>query len=196
MSIRRRFSVLFGGNRAERRAHERSQTNGYHINGYGFPTFDEEVTPPNHPRQQTTERPYPPVPQHRTAERPTHDAPGTSSRPRFTNLPFRTPPQPKVPVRRLTKEDLRQLCEMIKEKHHLDHVIWGLRNCREPDRKLVEVKMRAADGLMTKIQNVVKNNDKEGVFEKESDYQKFKEIRKLINLPGKRVWMTNPPWNE
>jgi len=112
---------------------------------------------------------------------------------RNENKPFST--KQKRSDRKMEPEDLRELCELIKERHCLDIVIWSLRNARMPDRYLVEIKMRKSDAILAKIETVVKTFDNLGAFSNNEEYSKFKDIKKRIELPGKRRWMKDPPWD-
>jgi hypothetical protein len=106
----------------------------------------------------------------------------------FTNRPR--------PARRIEAEDLRELCELIKERHGMDTVIWDLRNSRNPDRHLVQAKMKRADAILNKIETIVRTFDHPEAFSNMEEYNKFREIKRRVDLPGKRRWMRDPPWNE
>jgi hypothetical protein len=107
-----------------------------------------------------------------------------------SNLPSRVLPPPK----KIDAQDLRELCELIKERHGLDVVLNGWQDVRLPDRPFVEEQMRKADAILARIENIVRVYAHPAAFEKTEDYNKFMEIKNLVAMSGKRNWTKYPPW--
>ncbi len=56
--------------------------------------------------------------------------------------------------------------------------------------------MKKADAILAKIEEIVRTFDHPQAFSNMDEYYKFKEIKRRVDLPGKRRWMKDPPWHE
>ena len=92
----------------------------------------------------------------------------------------------------MSTKQLHELRELIRTKYKLDVVIWALRGVRKPDRSIVEGKMQQADAIMKEITNTVNGWGPDSGWT-ESEKERAEEIKRRINLTGKRCWMENPP---
>lgn len=104
-------------------------------------------------------------------------------------------PKALMPGLKVQPEDIRNLCELIRQRYALDVEIWDLRHVKRRDRHLVEDKMRRSDAMLRKIYRTVCEWDNPKAFESE-DWDKLQQIKIRIEEDGKRIWATNPPWDD
>jgi hypothetical protein len=101
-------------------------------------------------------------------------------------------------VKKMQPEELRELCELIKERHGLDLQLWSLKSARRADQHLVEIKMHKADAMLRKIETIVKTFDHREAFSSQEEYAKFLDIKRRVLMTGKRYWCRpgNAPWDD
>jgi hypothetical protein len=106
-------------------------------------------------------------------------------------------PNHRAPGQKVTKEELRDLRELMRKKYALDGEIWLLKDVKPRDYPIVEVKMRMADATLQRIREIVDSFDSPEFFEWQADYWKLREIKSRMAEPGKKeCWMNEPPWKE
>lgn len=96
----------------------------------------------------------------------------------------------------ISTDTLRELRDLIRTRYELDVEIWSLRKVRKPDRPIVEEKMERADAVLTEIFAIVRAWDSTEKSWTKSEWEKAKDIQKRILADGKRLWSSNPPWED
>jgi hypothetical protein len=97
----------------------------------------------------------------------------------------------------VTPLQIRELGELIRLRYALDNMIWGQRHCSPVSRPLVEEIGRRADATLREIISIVEAWDNPDVWDPQSgDWQRLREIKRRIEMGGKRTWADNPPWEE
>jgi len=129
-----------------------------------------------------TTRP-PAVPVHLPEQRRNDTAPG--------DLPLHREAGQKI-----TAEELSELGDLIRKRYQLDIQIHSERFLRPRDRDITQAKIREADALLSKIGRTVLSWDRPDFFEQGTgDYEAFQEVAERVLRPGKRDWVTEPPWS-
>jgi len=105
------------------------------------------------------------------------------------DLPRERPANQKV-----TKEEIRELCDLVRKRFALDADLWNLREAREHDRHKVWDRIHKADATLAKIQRTLDSWNRVDLFESRSDWDTVVDIKRRVNLPGKRNWIAKPPW--
>jgi len=105
-------------------------------------------------------------------------------------------PKALMPGVKVQPEEIRNLCELIRQRYALDVEIWDLRHVKRRDRDLVEDKMRRSDAMLQKIYGTVCGWDNPEAFESQKDWDKLQQIKIRIEEDGKRFWTANPPWDD
>jgi len=93
-------------------------------------------------------------------------------------------------------ERMRQLRELIRQKYELDVEIWSMRKVKRWNRHKVEAKMEKADEIYAEIISTVRSWDGNPRYWKKHEWKKAQEVQRRLQAPGKRVWKSNPPWEE
>ncbi|KAF2792511.1 hypothetical protein K505DRAFT_326094 [Melanomma pulvis-pyrius CBS 109.77] len=112
-----------------------------------------------------------------------------------------TPPPGDIPTSRTknqkaTKEEIRDLRELIRYRYALDVEIWNLRDVQDFNRDVVREKMRKSTAALGKIKRIVDNLDDRSYFSSDAEYEKLRQIKFRVSEGGKRDWDRNPPWEE
>ncbi len=107
-----------------------------------------------------------------------------------------TPPAHFTPGYKIQPEEIRQLTELIRMRYREDLDIWGARSVTQASYSDVRESMNKSDEILRKIKQLVEMYDQRALFEKDSDWDKFQDIKVRIMKPGKAHWENNPPWND
>jgi hypothetical protein len=102
---------------------------------------------------------------------------------------------PRQKGQKVEPKELRELCELIRQRYSLDVEIWSLRRTLHTNRKAVEDKMRQSDAILKKINRIVDFWDSEDAFPNAIDRAKFQAIKESIKLDGKRNWAKDSPFD-
>ncbi len=81
-------------------------------------------------------------------------------------------------------------------RYREDLDIWGARSVTQASYSDVRESMNKSDEILRKIKQLVEMYDQRALFEKDSDWDKFQDIKVRIMKPGKAHWENNPPWND
>jgi hypothetical protein len=100
-------------------------------------------------------------------------------------------------AQRVTPTQVRELNELIRQRYALDNMIWGQRHCSPVSRPRVAEIGRRADATLREIISIVEAWDNPDVWDPQSgDWQRLREIKRKIEMGGKRIWADHPPWEE
>lgn len=103
-------------------------------------------------------------------------------------------PKVRVQGEKVQSKEIRDLCELVRKRYALDVDIWSLRDARNRDREEVQALMVKADAALARIRRTLDSWDRSDLFDSERDWLKMQDIKRRINVPGKRDWLKNPPW--
>jgi len=105
-------------------------------------------------------------------------------------------PRARIKNQLATKEELRDLRELIRYRYALDVEIWNLRDVQEYNREVVREKMKKSTAALHKIRRIVDSLDNRSYFSSDVEHEKLKQIKSRILLAGKRDWDRHPPWED
>jgi hypothetical protein len=93
----------------------------------------------------------------------------------------------------VTKDELRELGELIRERYKLDMLLHNLRNKTSYEDDVILENTIKSTAALAKIKRLVDSFDRPDLFQVPSDHNKLKEIRRRIYEGGKRDWNKHPP---
>ncbi|KAK5163261.1 uncharacterized protein LTR77_010847 [Saxophila tyrrhenica] len=94
-----------------------------------------------------------------------------------------------------SKETVRILRELIRNKYRLDILIWQNRRVQRADRELIFRDCHEADRMRRHILSIVKSWE-EDMFDREEDWSMAKKIKNSLGREDEHaVWADIPPWN-
>lgn len=105
-------------------------------------------------------------------------------------------PITRKPGQKATKDELRDLRDLIRYRYALDGEIWNLRDIQEYNKEVVEDKMRQSDAALAKIERILASLDDASYFSTTLEFTQLQLIRQKIANGGARRWAGRPPWNE
>jgi hypothetical protein len=111
-------------------------------------------------------------------------------------VPHADIPKVRVKGEKVQSKEIRDLCELIRKRYALDVDIWSLKDARDRDRDEVWALIYKSDAALAKIKRTLDSWDRVDVFDSERDWHKMQDIKRRINLEGKRNWVKHPPWEE
>ena len=100
---------------------------------------------------------------------------------------------PRGPNQLVTKEELRELGELIRERYKLDMLLYNLRDKTSYEDDVIEENTIKANAALEKIKRLVNSFDRHDLFTDHRDYEKLREIKRRIYEGGKRDWKKHPP---
>lgn len=95
--------------------------------------------------------------------------------------------------RKVTADEVRDFAALIRLRYRLDHEIWEQRYCTRAARLGVYEKMQRADAVLAKLRNKVEEWDHRECWETVEEWVKLKDVRRRIEMDGKRE---GAPWDE
>ncbi|QDS73017.1 hypothetical protein FKW77_009130 [Venturia effusa] len=95
---------------------------------------------------------------------------------------------------KIESKEIRDLCELVRKRYALDIEIWSLRDARNRDRGEVKALMVKVDAALARIRRTLDSWDRPDLFDSDSDWVKMQDIKKRIDVAGKREWQKHPPW--
>ena len=96
---------------------------------------------------------------------------------------------------RITPEVLHKFRDLLRQRYSLDAEIWQLRDVGQPDRSLVEGKMRQSDAILVEIKAIVESWAQNGSWAQD-EIGMVMEIQQRLWEENKRHWTGNAPWDE
>jgi hypothetical protein len=105
-------------------------------------------------------------------------------------------PKVRVQGEKVQSKEIRALCELIRKRYALDIDIWDLKDSRDRDRDEVWALIYKSDAALAKIKRTLDSWDRADVFDSERDWHRMQDIKRRINLEGKRDWVKHPPWED
>jgi len=101
----------------------------------------------------------------------------------------------RLPGQKVKKEEIRELCELVRKRYALDVRLWHFKNARECDRPVIQADIIKADAALAKIRRILGSWDKRELFVTEAEWEVFQEIKGRMELLNKRNWANDPPWS-
>jgi hypothetical protein len=99
-------------------------------------------------------------------------------------------------ARKVSSSEVRDLNQLIRNRHVLDVEIWSLRGVRRVDRDFVQDLMQRADAALQQIMGIIRAWDDPDMWWNPEDWERLHGLRQRLELGGKRLWEGNPPWGE
>jgi hypothetical protein len=103
-------------------------------------------------------------------------------------------PKERVQGEKVQSKEIRALCELIRKRYALDIDIWDLKDSRDRDRDEVWALIYKSDAALAKVKRTLDSWDRPDLFDSERDWHRMQDIKRRINLEGKRDWVKHPPW--
>jgi hypothetical protein len=119
-------------------------------------------------------------------------ASGTSGR---AIIPPADLPKRRLRGEKVTAAEIRELCDLARKRFSLDVDLWDLRHAKERDREYIWDRIYQADAALHKIRRTLASWDRRDLFESKEHWEAFEDIKRRINLDGKRDWVAHPPWS-
>lgn len=93
-----------------------------------------------------------------------------------------------------SKDTVRRLRELIRERYRLDIYIWSKRKVKRANRKIIEVKCEKSDAILQEIYFIVEAWE-EDLFEPE-DWKVARKIKEsILQKDQHAIWGDIPPWD-
>ncbi|KAK5116992.1 hypothetical protein LTR62_006713 [Meristemomyces frigidus] len=96
-----------------------------------------------------------------------------------------------------SKESVRQVRRLIREKYRLDIYLWGKRTVQKSVKPTIMEKCKKADDILKRIIFIVDDWTEE-LFDEGDEWELAKMIKRGIPRPGDDhvLWETSPPWDK